>query len=478
MKKNAVGKNAALNLIRTMVGILSPLITFPYVSRVLQPENMGKLNWTNSISGYFGMLAALGFTTYALQQGARIRKDQEKTSEFLSQVFSMFFWTTVATTILMISMVFLVPRLRSYKSLFFILAAGLFLSVFSLEWVFILYEQLTYLTLRTLAVQLLCILCMFLFVRQKEDYVWYCAITILISNLANLVNLWQVQKLVKLRLTLHCHWKKHIRPVMVLFVNNLAVMIYVDADTTMLGIFAGDIQVGLYGVATKIYTIIKTGMNAVLNVMIPQVVGLVTEEDNQPYQDYLEQIIKGVIILVLPVITGICMVHREIVVLTAGEAYAKSGNALMILSLALVFAILGAVLGNLVLLPHERSVQVLKATSAGAVTNIVLNLAAIPLWGINGAAATTVISEALVALMNIRQGKDLIAPMHLKETLIHSLLANLGIAVICLSLRKILGIWWLYLLCAVILSMAAYAGILLLLKDTWTLQLLKRLRKK
>ena len=235
--QRSIGVNAGLNMIRTACQVIFPLITFPYVSRVLHVENIGIYNFCQSVISYFSLLAALGISTYAIREGARYRDNEEKMSLFASEVFSINFISTVFSYLILGVCILLVPRFNQYSSIMVALSISIMFTLIGSEWIFQIYEDYKYITIRGILFQFISLILMFVLVRNSSDLFAYVWITVISCSGANILNAVSRRKYCKIRLTINAKILTHLAPILVLFATSVATTIYTNADTTMLGFF-------------------------------------------------------------------------------------------------------------------------------------------------------------------------------------------------------------------------------------------------
>ena len=174
--------NAILNVIKTISSILFPLITFPYASRILLPENIGKVNFASSYISYFTLIATLGITTYAIRECSIVRNDKKLLSQKASEIYSINLVTTIIAYILLVSSLFAFRFLDTYRTLIIIHSTVILCTTLGADWLNTAMEDFTYITIRTVLFQIISIMLMFVFVKTKEDYVRYAWIIIFSSS--------------------------------------------------------------------------------------------------------------------------------------------------------------------------------------------------------------------------------------------------------------------------------------------------------
>ena len=178
MNGKSLKLNAILNVIRQLSSILFPLITFPYISRVLQANSYGKISFGQSIISYFSLFAALGITNYAIREGSRIRGNKKEIERFSCEIFTINIITTTISYLLFFIILLLNRRLYEYKSLLIILSFSMFFAALGVEWIYTIYEDYLYITIRSLIVQIISVILMFVFIHSPEDYLFYAGITV------------------------------------------------------------------------------------------------------------------------------------------------------------------------------------------------------------------------------------------------------------------------------------------------------------
>ena len=265
-----VRKNTIYNAVKSVCGIVYPLITFPYISRVLLAENIGKINFSGSVVSYFSLIASLGISTYAIRECSKYRNDRKKLGDIASEILSINICSTVlAYAALGFTLLFARP-LDAYRELIMIQSLNILFSTLGADWLNSAMEDFRYITLRTTGMQIVSLILMFLFVRRPEDYIRYACISVLSASGANVINIFYRRRYCRTRLIFHINWKKHLTPILLLFSLILSQTIYTSSDTTILGLFKGDIQVGLYGTSVRIYNIVNTLVASVALVVMPQ----------------------------------------------------------------------------------------------------------------------------------------------------------------------------------------------------------------
>lgn len=478
MKKKSLGVNAFLNGLRSVLNLFFPLITFPYVSRVLSVSGIGIYNFSNTYISYFVLIAGLGIATYAVREGAKYRENNTKINDFASQIFSLNIISTIIAYLLLLMSLIVFKNLNRYVSCILIFSLQILFTTLGTEWVYTIYEDYAYITIRSIIFKIISIILLFLLVRKPKDYLIYAAITVFSAVGSNLLNFIHARKFVSIRLTTRTNWRYHLKPILVIFASAIAVTIYVSSDTTILGLLKNDYAVGIYSTSVKIYQIVESLLSAALTVTIPRLAFLWGKRRTNEYNKVLSKVFDLLGILGLPVAIGLIMLSREVVLIIAGEKYLSSVNSLRIISWAMLFSLFAWIFSYCVLIPAKRENLVFRNTIVTAIENIILNFILIPFMSYDGTSLSTVIAELTVMIMNGYSCRDIIKPAIFKKdtlkNLLDSIIGCVGIVVVCLLCDYGFNSLILKTIFSVVLSVIMYGAILILLKNKNAYSMLDR----
>lgn len=471
MKAKSLKINALLNSIRSLMSVLFPLITFPYVSRVLNVSGIGKYNFSASIISYFQLLASLGITTYAVREGAKYRDNKRVISKFINEMFSINCFSAFLAYFLLIICLLVFDKLHPYTFCILIFSLEIIFSVISVDWLFTIYEEFTYITIRSIMFQIIAIVLLFIFVRKQDDYLIYATITAFSAVGSNILNFLKASRVHKFRLTLHFDYRKHLAPILILFAVNVANIIYVNSDITLLGIFKSNYIVGIYSVSSRIYSIIKTVISAMLIVTVPRLAYFIGENKLSQYKSLLKKLTGNLIILTLPASFGLFMLSKQVILIISGTKYLRAVNSLRILTFAYIFSILAWILSDCVLIPTKNEKKVLISMTISAISNIVFNLLWIPTLSENAAAISTVLAELLMFIFNLYYSRKFVKGSFMsRDTLItafQSLIGCLGIVCTCKLVCMYISSLYLQVILAIFFSAFIYVVILLVVKNDY-----------
>ncbi len=478
MKQQSLTVNAILNMVKQGCSILFPLITFPYVSRVLGSDGFGKYNFAFSVADYFIIFAALGVSSYAVREGAKTRDDRLATQKICCEVFTINVAATVLSVLLLIVAVICIKSLKGYNSIILIIAAQMIFTTAGADWINTMYEDYIYLTVRYVCIQVVALIIIFIFVKSPDDVVKYACIMTFAASAGSILNIWYIRRYVKLKLVFSRDVFVHLKPILILFFNALAISVYVNADITMLKFYQPDTVVGVYSLSSRIYNIAKRLVFALITVTTARL-SYYSKNDTDMYRTTSKNTFNALIAVMLPSAVGLAMLSKPVVRLVGGAEYDSAWAPLCILCAAMIFALLSGFYGNCVLIVFGCDKALLISTSVSAVVNVVLNLFLLPVYGMYGAAVTTLIAEAVNFVIQYTYARKYVTWKIIDlGGLVKCVAGCVPIAGICLVFTNKLGSSVYVLLFAIPLSVLVYFVVNVVLKNETVVSLLKFRRLK
>ena len=467
MQSNSLKVNAILNMIRKGCAILFPIITFSYASHKLGADGMGAYSFSNSVISYLLLLAALGIATYAVREGQAYRDDPQDLKKFISEVYTINFLMTIVSYVILGLLLLFWSKLSAYREIILILSVSIILTTIGADWINTLLEDYLFITIRFIVVQIICLIVLVIIVKGPGDVYKYAAIGMLSSVGGNILNIVHIRRKISFHLTMRPNLKKHMKPMLTLFSNNLAIKIYLLADVTILGIFMADKYVGYYSAASKVYTSIKEMLNALILVTVPRFSYLLAHDEKSAYRKSYEGVYDSVCTLIIPSFIGLSFQADNILFYLGGKDYVYGTMALRILSFAMIFAVAACLFSQSILIPYKQEKYFLRATVVSAVTNIVLNFILIPIFGIEAAALTTLISEIIVCIMTLQRSRlyhdgAIVFTNDLKTAMI----GTAAVAAVCLAMKICVSNRLINLLLSVLISCIVYFAITYALKNS------------
>ncbi len=398
MKPKSLQLNFFLNTSRTVLNVLIPFVTFPYISRVLGPSGTGKVDFVNSIVSYFVLFTELGISNYGAREVARVRDNKLMLSTVVYELTLILLMTVCIGYALYAALVLAVPSFREQWLLFCVVSPTIALSDFSYEWFYQGMEEQTYITSRYLFVKLLQVSFIFLFIKDASHFVRYAAMFVGLNAVSSVFNIFHLRKFLQKVPVSGLKPFRHLKTLFIVFGSLVATNIYTHLDVTMLGILLSDEEVGLYTAANKLVRIVISLVTALSAVVVPRMENCLACGDFDGYRHYINVSLHYILILAFPCCLGLLALAPDIITIFAGEKYAHSVLTIKILAPVVVIVGLAYFVGLQVLYPHRQEWKYTVSVSVAAVSNFIFNLFMIPRLAHDGAALGSVLAE-LVGLV-------------------------------------------------------------------------------
>lgn len=402
MQKSASIKlNFIMNIILTASAFLFPVITSPYVSRVLLPEGTGRIAFAVSITSYFALVARLGIPTYGIRACAQVQDNPKELTKTAQEIFIINLVMTLLVYLIFFASLFLVTPFRQESTLLFVCSSTMLLNLLGLEWLYKALEQYRAMTIRALFFNLAAILLTFLLVRTKEDLVIYGGITILANAGSNILNFFYARKYISFTPCENYQFIRHLKPIFVLFALSVATTIYTNLDVVMLRIMTDNQEVGYYDAAIKIKNLMVIFSTSLGTVLLPRISYYVKLNQQEPFIRLIKKSFSFVSLTALPLCVYFILMAEKSIIFIFGASYLAAANASKII-LPTVFLIgLTNVIGIQMLVPLGKEHLVVYSTCVGAAVDVILNAVLIPHYRSVGAAIGTLAAEFAVLLVQL-----------------------------------------------------------------------------
>lgn len=474
--KKSIAKNYIYNLSYQILVLILPLITAPYISRVLGPENIGVYSYTISIATYFILFGSLGIAMYGQREIAYMQNKPEKYSKAFWEIIILRFITMVFS---MIIFYFNFVRLNQYHVYYAILLLELFANCLDISWFFQGLEEFKKTVIRNIIVKIISIICIFIFVKTKNDLVKYFWIYVLSTILGN-VSLWiYLPKFLRKTRMRELNIRRHIKPTIVLFIPQIATQIYTVLDKVMIGsIITDKSEVGYYEQSQKIVKMLLTVITSLGTVMMPRMANIYINGNNKKIQEYIRNSFNFVFFIAFPMMFGIIAIANNFVPLFFGPGYEKVTLLISVISPILIAIGLSNVIGTQYLLPTKRQKEFTVSVVIGAIVNFIINVMAIKKYGALGASIGTVIAEITVTIVQfVFIRKDI----NIKKIFILSikyLLSSVAMFIVCITIGKKINMNIYSIILQVSAGAITYFICLLILKDEFLYKILNRIKMK
>jgi O-antigen/teichoic acid export membrane protein len=392
----SIKRNYLFNTLFQITNVFYPLITFPYVSKVIGPAGIGKFSFIMSLVQYYIIFAALGISAYGVREIARLRNDKLKRDRLFNELITINAINSVICSVVYLLMFFLIPKLYNDINYFLISTIFILFSFTNVDWFFAGIEEFKLITLRNFIVKICTIVLLFAFVKSEKDFIYYFSFSFLGLFVNNFINFFYLRNEIKFSFVIN--FKTHYKPLFLLFATIFATSIYNLMDTIILGFLTNISYVGFYNVSLKLYQVcipIVTGMGLV---MLPKMANALHRNDMIEYNNLIRKSISFHFFLSFPISLFICLFSKDLILLFADERYLDAVLSTQILAPLIVVVGFANILILQILNTMRLEKFMLLAVLGGAVTSLVFNFLLVPVYQHIGSAIATSLTELVVCL--------------------------------------------------------------------------------
>lgn len=474
--------NYIMNLVLTASNMLFPLITFPYFARILEPSGIGKVAFVQSFIAYFVLFAQLGVPIYGIKKCAQVRDDKLKLSKTVHELLMLGLVTMGLSYIFLFITIYSFNKIEAYKNLIILMSSQMMFSILGINWLYASLEKYAYITKRSILFKIISIILMFILVNTKNDSFYYALCMVIGISGSNVLNLIYAKKYIFFKWLKNYNIKQHIRPVFLLFTTNVAISIYVNLDTIMIGLIAGDIEVGYYNAAIKINRILLQVVTALGIVLLPRLAYLVNNNLIEEFGRTSRKAIHFVLLVSIPLVFYFAFFANDVIHIIGGNSFTPSIIILQIIMPVITIAGLSNITGIQMLVPLNQEKKLMYSVILGALANIVLNIFLIPSYGALGASIATVIAELIVLSIQVYFVKQFLFVgkidrfgQQLRKVVF--VILSIFFTLILLKMLDLQNIT-IRLLMTFTLYLMAYILLLRIIKDNIALEVIALIRKK
>ena len=388
---SSVKRNFGYNIIYQILIIIIPLVTMPYLSRILEPSGLGEYSYSFSVADYFALVAMLGIRNYGNRAIASCADDKKKIS---NEFWSIYIVQLISSLIVLVAYILYVSFVAS-RSVDVARVAVIYeiATVFDISWFFFGLEKFKITVTRSIIVKLISTVLIFVLVKSRDD-VWLYMVIMTASVLISNIILWRyIGNYVD---RVHVSRQKvlsHIKPILILFIPAIAISLYHVMDKIMLGILSNMEQVGFYENSEKIITLPYSIITALGTVMLPRMSNLIAKGEIEEGKKYIANTMEFVFFLGSALTFGIASISPHLVPVFLGTHFSPCINLLVMLSPLVIIKAWANVIRTQYLLPTKKDRQYVESVIIGAIVNLIVNYILIPKIGAAGAVIGTLVAE-------------------------------------------------------------------------------------
>lgn len=394
----SVKKNFIYSGILTASQYFFPLITYPYISRVLGVSNIGIVNYIDSIINYFILFSMLGMAVVGIREIAMAKNGKKALSNTFWGLFILNGLTTIIALAILVICIYVVPEFEKYRMLLFIGVIKLVGNFCLIDWFYKGIENFKYITNRTILIKLIYVASVFIFIHNSEDYEKFFLLSVLTIGLNAIFNLTYVFRFVLVR-NIRINVKAYLKPFISMGGYQILTSMYTSFNVAYLGWTVGTTQVGYYTTATKIYGLILALYGAFTGVMLPRMSSLLAENKMEEFKKYVVKSTNFMLILNIPVILFGLVYAPQIIDIVSGKGYEGAIIPFQLTMILMLLVGYDQIQIIQILMPMKYDKAILVNSAVGAVVGIVANILLVPYFKSIGSAMVLVISELAVLLV-------------------------------------------------------------------------------
>ncbi|MDK0613771.1 oligosaccharide flippase family protein [Clostridium perfringens] len=473
----SISKNIIFKFLLNIFNVVVPVIIGPYVLRVLGPDLMGTINFSQTIYGYFFIFAGFGVYQYGLREISRVRDDKEKLSQVFTSLFALTLITNIITTLSYIAFIRISYSGSEIYVACMILTFNLLANIFYTEWVNEGLENYDFITIKTIIIRAAYVVLLFVFVRTANNFKEYMILLVVSTFLNNIASFLYIKKRVPFNfkgLTI----AKHIKPMFLVVILSNANVLYTQLDRYLLGRYISMDSVAYYTISQNICNIINTLLMTVITVTIPRMSNYISNESHDEYERLLDKISKMYFLILFPASIGLFVLAKEVIIIYGGHEYLPAIPMLQVFSIYIITLGYEMILSNQVMYIKGKEKEQVKFNFIGGGVNLVLNVVLLYFGVFNGTNSiiTTMLANVVVIILEYIFMKTVlkldfnIFGMDKTKYLIISLLF---IPVTAFISRYVSGTLQ-FTAVVIVINSILYFGILLLIKDENLLEVMNK----
>ena len=456
-----VKQNLFYNFLLSISQILVPLISIPYVSRILDPEGIGRVGFVDGFTYYFVVLAEAGIMVYGIREVARCRQDKQALDQLVSELISLHIRTSLISLLLYaVAVWFLWSKVGDIRLLYFSVAF-LLVNAFACEWYFIGQERFRYIALRSILIRLAGLMALLWLLKAEEDYYIYYAI---IAGSAMVTGIWNTALLFREHpfRWRERGWRKHIPKVGVTYLISLLYSVPLYLDHVILRLFSTATMVGFYSFSVRLLRVSSSVISDSFLVFFPRVASLQAANEGQGVQERLSQNLQFILLLAVPMSAGAFLLADEFTAVFLGPSFAPAADNIRILSLYPLLRSYSLFLSNPVLMAHGYERAFLTNLLFATAVYLLAAILGSKLAAGTGICWALIIADSLLILANFRTVRRLMPSVRIWDfaTLFRAMLAAIGFIPILWGIRTATTVPLFILLLGVPACALLYLGIM------------------
>lgn len=369
----SISRNAIFNAILNLFNIILPVLVIPVVSRAIGKDFYGYIGYADSINNYFLIFASFGIYTYGLREMSRVRDDEVKLRQTFTSLFVLTTITNILATVAYVIFIAVSYKGQPYFYTCMIMGFNLAFNLFYVEWVNQALENYDFITIKTMIIRIISCAIIILFVRSKQNYLFYLYILIATNFINNIISFSYIKKKIKFDFS-NLHFSIHIKPmVYALILSNVGVL-YTQLDKFMIKSNIGTTEVGYYYMAQRIINMVNILMLTLVTVTMPRLSNYLGRNLKDEYLILLKRIVKIYFLILFPASIGLVCLSREVIDIFGGNEYLAVVPVMMVFSIYMLSLGIQNIISNQIIYLYQKEKEDSILTLIGGIINLILNM--------------------------------------------------------------------------------------------------------
>ena len=459
--------------------MLFPLITFPYVCRVIEADGIGQINFFQSIISYISLFTCLGIPMYAIREIARDRSDVVQMNRTAMEILLLHSMLTLVGYAIVAILCLTVPQIQVNIPLFLILSLTIFFTAIGCEWFYQGIENFKYITIRGLIIKTISLVLLFIFVKSKTDLLYYGCYTVFGVLGGNIFNFFRLRKYIHRENIIfsELHIKRHIKPVLKVFSFSVVTSIYLQLNTVLLGFLKNALAVGYFAAATKVMQMLLQMSACLGSVMMPRASHLIAENKESEFNALIQKSYDFTLAIALPMTVGLIFCAPNLITSLCGVKFENSILPSQIIAPIILMVAISNVFGIQVLFPKGKINIVTLCCGIGAVVDLVLNLCLIPFFSYVGTSIAYLGAEVATTISMFFIGRKYLPITYFKKNHLNYLLGCILMAIVLYAIADLQFSTISILILQGCSGIVVYFLVLCVRKDIFLMQVFSKIKK-
>ena len=400
MKSNKIISNYFYNMLYQVMNIIIPILTIPYISRVLGVEGVGTNGYVSSIVIVFTAICTFGMINYGSKSIAYVRNKKDQISNEFWGIWIVQLSASIISIIVFI-LVFIILDYLNMKLLFVMQIPNLIAALLDISWFFIGIEDIKKVSLRNILVKVIALVLIFLLIKSERDLWLYMLINSASALIGNIYFWIYIRRYIHFSKLKKLKIKTHMKGAFILLIPQLVAQIYTSLDRTIIGGVSNLVEVGYYDQSQKIARIALTIVTSLSIVLMPRIANMYAENDDKNILTFLKKSLNFTIFTSVLIAAGIATISREFVPLFFSNEFLVIIPYMMLSSFIIIFISIGGVFANQYALATEKNKEYLIPLVSGAIINVVLNFILSSKLGALGGVISIIVTEFIIMILRI-----------------------------------------------------------------------------